>query len=96
MKSGCECLTRRHDVHGFVIRDPIEQELFSAGVLTMQDLETSELKAVLQPSVLERYRKTKQEEDLALEQVFKRLKVPYTRFSTGAAYDRPLAGHLQD
>ena len=87
--------TRRHDVHGFVIRDPIEQELFPAGVLTMQDLETGELKAVhTGRQFLERYRKTKQEEDLALEQVFKRLKVPYTRFSTGAAYDRPLAGHF--
>lgn len=86
---------RRHDVHGFVIRDPIEQELFPGGVVTMRDLETGRLMPVYTGGgFLDRYRAAKAAEDHAIDQAFKRLRVPFTRFSTGAAYDRPLAGHF--
>jgi uncharacterized protein (DUF58 family) len=86
---------RRHDVHAFVIADPVEQTLFPGGIVTMRDLETGRLMPVATDAgFLARYREIKEADDRAVAQVFKRLRVPFTRFSTGAAYDRPLAGHF--
>jgi hypothetical protein len=86
---------RRHDVHAFVIADPFEQTLFSGGVVMMRDLETGRLMPVATDAgFLARYRGVKEADDRATDQVFKRLRVPFTRFSTGQSYDRPLAGHF--
>ncbi len=86
---------RRHDVHAFVINDPFEQTLFEGGVVTMRDLETGEIMPVhTGGGFLGRYRAIKEADDHALKQVFKRLRVPFTRFSTERSYDRPLAGHF--
>lgn len=86
---------RRHDVHAFVIHDPFEQALFEAGIVTMRDVETGDLMTVATGGgFLARYRAVKDTDDRAIEQVFKRLRVPFTRFSTGRSYDRPLAGHF--
>ncbi len=86
---------RRHDVHAFVVRDPIEDRLLPGGMVPLRDLETGELEWIATtPAFLRRFRETTARRRTDVEQVFKRLKVPFTNFSTGESYDRPLARHF--
>jgi uncharacterized protein (DUF58 family) len=87
--------TRRHDVHALVVRDPVEEELFPGGVVTLRDMETGALMPVATDrGFLARFREAVATRDASLDQVFRRLRVPSTRFPTNRAYDRLLAGHF--
>lgn len=86
---------RRHDLHAFVVRDPFEQALISGGLIPMRDAETKELRFVKTTKrCIEDYREAVANHLNRVEQVFKRLKVPYTLFSTDRSYEKPLAKHF--
>lgn len=87
--------TRRHDVHAFVVREPVEDWLFEGGIVPLLDAETGRIAWVhTSRAYLERFRKATAERATAVDQVFKRLRVPFTRFSTDQDFNRPLAGHF--
>jgi uncharacterized protein (DUF58 family) len=86
---------RRHDVHAFVVRDPIEDRLLPGGIMALRDAETGRVELVrTTPAFLERYRAATAGHLAATEQAFDRLRVPHTRFDTDQPYDRPLARHF--
>jgi uncharacterized protein (DUF58 family) len=87
--------TRRHDVHAFVVRDPVEERLFAGGIVPLRDAETGRIAWVrTDRAFLERFRRATEERATAVDQVFKRLRVPFTRFATDRDFNRPLAGHF--
>jgi uncharacterized protein (DUF58 family) len=86
---------RRHDVHALMVRDPIEDNLFEGGVVMLRDLETGSFMPVSTTAVfLKKYREGVAAEIAKTEQVFSRMKLPFTRFSTSEPYDRTLSGHF--
>jgi uncharacterized protein (DUF58 family) len=86
---------RRHDLHAFVVRDPVEDSLVPGGIVPVRDAETGELVFVrASRPFLARYAEAAAGHRATVEQTFKRLKVPFTRFSTAQSYERPLAGHF--
>ncbi len=88
---------RRHDVHALIIRDPVEdgEGLPVGGLVPMRDAETREVAFV---PVTRAFRDRLQGQARArldeVTQVLNRLKVPWTRFTTDAPYDRALARHF--
>lgn len=88
---------RRHDVHAMLICDPVErgEGLPVGGIIPIRDAETGEVAFV---PVTRSFRDRLQAQTLAHEaevtSVLSRLKVPWTRFSTDAPYDRALARHF--
>lgn len=86
---------RRHDLHALVVRDPNEDSLVPGGIRTVRDAETGALAFVrVTRGYAEAYAREVAAHIAAVEQVFKRNRVPYSRFSTDRPYDRPLAGHF--
>ncbi len=84
---------RRHDVVPVVVRDPMETELPSIGLVPMQDLETGETQWVDTSSraVRERYRERNEAAAGRLLQTFRRHKLDSISVETGAAsYDQAL------
>ena len=93
---------RRHDVHALIVREPVEDNLtdsmpgaWPGTVVTLRDCETQEVRDVyVTPGYVQRFKAASKVPAGILDTVFKRLRVPYTRFSTAVAYDRVLAGHF--
>ncbi len=88
---------RRHDVHALIVRDPVEEgeALPVGGVIPLRDAETGEVVFVpVTRAFRERLRARAQARQAEVVQVLNRLKVPWTRFTTDAPYDRALARHF--
>jgi uncharacterized protein (DUF58 family) len=86
---------RRHDVHALILCDPVEDRLPEGGIVPLQDLETGALSFVhVTNRYLDRLADVRRRRRQALDPIFKRLKVPFTDFSTGKPYDRLLAAHF--
>ena len=84
---------RRHDVVPVVVRDPMETELPSIGLVPMQDLETGEAVWVDTSSraVRERYRERNESALKQLLQTFRRHKLDSIHVETGgASYEQAL------
>lgn len=87
--------TKRHDVHAFMVRDQVEDNLFEGGVVMLRDLETGRIVPFsTSKPFLKKYRDEVSSRIEQTELVFRRMKLPYTRFSTSEPYDRVLAGHF--
>lgn len=88
-------LVRRHDVHAFIIRDPVEEVLPPGGIIPLQDSETGRIEFV---SVTKAFQKRLKEAARArmaeVHAVLNRYKVPFTHFSTDTPYERPLWTHF--
>lgn len=86
---------RRHDIHGMVVRDHFEDNLFEGGIVTLRDLETGLFVPVFTDrAFLDRYRTDVQRHMDDNEMVFRRLRLPVSRFSTAEPWDRTLSGHF--
>lgn len=88
---------RRHDVHAFLVRDPVEQgeRLPTGCVLAFQDAETGRLVvAAATKAFRSRLQAVAQAREEAVIQVLNRLKVPWAKFTTDSAYDRILTRHF--
>ncbi|HNZ02569.1 MAG TPA: DUF58 domain-containing protein [Myxococcota bacterium] len=86
---------RRHDVHGMVVRDHFEDNLFEGGIVTIRDQETGALVPVSTDcSFLERYRGEVARHLDDVEMVFRRQRLPFSRFSTAEPWDRTLSAHF--
>ncbi|HOU52906.1 MAG TPA: DUF58 domain-containing protein [Myxococcota bacterium] len=86
---------RRHDVHAFLVRDPVEGDLPEAGLVTLRDLESGERVVVpTDRKTRERYRQLVRAEEDRCRQVWDRYRVPWTRFSTDESYERALTRHF--
>jgi len=86
---------RRHDVHAFYVRDPVEERLPAGGIIPLQDAESGDVEFVFTDSGFLRRLKSESQAHVAeTTRTFDRLKVPYTHFLTNEPYDRPLAGHF--
>jgi len=86
---------RRHDIHGMMVRDHFEDNLFEGGTVTLRDLETGAFMPVYTGGqFLENYRKEVQRHIDETEMTFRRLRLPISRFSTSEPWDRALSGHF--
>ncbi len=86
---------RRHDIHGMIVRDRFEDELFEGGIVTLRDQETGAFLPVsTDRAFLERYREDVRRHIDGTEMVFRRLRLPVSRFSTAEPWDRTLSGHF--
>ena len=86
---------RRHDLHAMCVRDPHEDTLVPGGLRTLRDAETGRTTVVhVTPAFAARYAEATARHVSAMEQAFKRVRVPLTRFGTDRPYDRALATHF--
>jgi len=86
---------RRHDVHGMIVRDHFEDNLFEGGIVTLRDLETGGLLPVFTDrTFLEKYRAGVRDHVEGTRKVFRRLRLPVSTFSTAEPWDRTLSGHF--
>lgn len=96
-ESALRVTARRHDVHAFMVRDPVEdgEDLPTGGVIPIRDAETGEvLFTPVTRAFRDRLKAQAQARVAEVTLVLNRLRVPWTRFATNAPYDRALAGHF--
>jgi len=86
---------RRHDIHGLMVRDHFEDNLFEGGIVTLRDLETGLVRPFFTGAgFLQRYRSSVQAGIREASGQFQKMKLPFSRFSTSEPYDRTLSGHF--
>lgn len=86
---------RRHDVHALVVSDPIENKLVEGALIPLCDAESGEIKFVwTTKSYIQRFIETRKQRNEQLVQIFKRLRVPFTLFSTDQPFEKPLSNHF--
>ncbi len=85
-------VSRRHDVVPVVIRDPMETELPSIGLVPFEDLETGETTWVDTSSrgVRQRFRERNEAELARLLQTFRKYKLDAIPVETGGSYEKAI------
>lgn len=85
-------LSRKHDVIAVHLRDVLEKEFPSAGLLELSDRETGETALVDtgSPAFRKRFRETAEARQAALEKLFKRLQIDWIDVPANTSYVEPL------
>jgi len=86
-------LKRYHDILAVRIVDKIERELPDVGLIELEDAETGEqiLVDTSNPDIRERYRDAVLEHELKINQMFRRIKIPFRTLNSDEECYRPLS-----
>jgi uncharacterized protein (DUF58 family) len=88
-------LSRRHDIHAFIVRDPFEDRLPLGGIVALKDAETGEIVFVRATKALvQRLQENAMRHLSEVETVLNRLRVPFTYFYTDRPYEISLTRHF--